>query len=182
MAGSTESRQSIQTRPRPSRGRFGRLLAIALIIFLGGFAGYIYGQSSASHDIQTRDDTIRQLNAKSQSLGAEVAIQAATIIKLQADLDSMHNEMGEMAPTENTYNIDPNQSIIVAKGYMTIGLIGPPTGAAVNININGKQYLAAAGDVINVAPDPSTDCRVRVQSFDMFKAVVTATCAKRNSR
>jgi hypothetical protein len=182
VAGSTESRQSIQTRPRPSRGRFGRLFAIMLIVFLGGIAGYIFGQFSASDDIQSRDDTIRQLNAKSQSLGAEVAIQAATIVKLQADLNSMHNEMGEMAPTENTYNIDPNQSIIVAKGNLTIGLIGSPKGAAVNININGKAYLAAAGDVIKVAPDASTDCRVRVQSFDMFKAVVTATCAKESPR
>jgi hypothetical protein len=177
VAGNTGSKQSIETRPRPSRGRFGRLFAIALIIFLGGFAGYIYGQSSASHDIQTRDDTIRQLNAKSQSLGAEVAIQAATIIKLQTDLDSMHNEMGEMAPTENTYNIDPNHSIIVAKGYLTIGLIGPPTNEGIKVNINGKQYTAVAGDVLKFSPDPQTACQVRLQSFDMFKAVVTASCA-----
>ena len=163
MAGSTGSRQSIQPRPR-SRGRVRRVLAIALLVFLGGFAGYIYGQSSASHDVQVRDDTIRQLNTKSQELGAEVSKQAAEIAKLQASLDSMHNEMGEMAPTENTYNIDPNQSIIAAKGNLTIGLIGPPTGAAVNININGKAYLAA------------------VQSFDMFKAVITATCAKGSAR
>ena len=94
----------------------------------------------------------------------------------------MHNEMGVMAPAENTYNIDPNQSIIVGKGRLTIGLIGPPTGEKVNINLNGKQYSVAAGDVIKVALDQSTACQVRLQSFDMFKAVVTATCAKENSR
>ncbi len=131
--------------------------------------------------MQSRDDTIRKLNTEKQELGAEVDQQAARITKLEADLNVMHTEMGEMAPTENTYNIDPNHSIIVAKGYMTIGLIGPPTDEAVNVNINGKKYSAVAGDVLKFMPDPLTDCQVKLQSFDMFKAVVTATCAKRKS-
>ena len=182
MAGSTKSRQSVQASPRSSNGRSGRLFAIALIFILGGFAGYIYGQFSASRDVQSRDDTIRHLNTEKQELGAEVSKQAATLAKLQADLNVMHSEIGEMAPTENTYNIDPNHSVIVAKGYMTIGLIGPPTNEAVNVNINGKKYKAVAGDVLKFMPDPLTDCQVKLQSFDMFKAVVTATCAKIKSK
>ena len=170
------------TRPRSSKSRFRRLFPIALIFLLGGVAGYVYGQYSASGDVSKRSDTIRQLTLKNQELEAEIAKLTATIAKLQADLNSMHNEMGVMAPAENTYNIDPNQSIIVAKGRLTIGLIGPPTGEKVNINLNGKQYSVAAGDVIKVALDQSTACQVRLQSFDMFKAVVTATCAKENSR
>jgi hypothetical protein len=80
-------------------------------------------------------------------------------------------------PSENTYNISPNQSIIVADGHLTVGLIGAPTNEGVNININGKQHSAAAGNVIDVALDPSMTCQVGVQSFDAFKAVLTASCA-----
>ena len=170
------------TRPRSSKSRFRRLFPIALIFLLGGVAGYVYGQYSASGDISERSDTIRQLNAKSQELAAEVTRQAEKIAKLEAGVNRMHGEMAEMEPAENTYQIDANKSIIVAKGRLTIGLIGSPTSVAATININGKQHLAVAGDVIEIGRDPSTACQVRLQSFDMFRALVTATCAKEESR
>ena len=71
----------------------------------------------------------------------------------------------------------PINRLIVAGGHLTIGLIGSPTNQGIIININGKQQLVVSGDIIRVAPDPSTSCQVAVQSFDMFKAVVTASCA-----
>jgi hypothetical protein len=40
----------------------------------------------------------------------------------------------------------------------------------------------AAGDIIQVSPDPSTACQVQIQSFDMFKAVLVATCAPAKSQ
>ena len=80
-------------------------------------------------------------------------------------------------PSANTYNISPNQSLIVADGHLTIGLIGSPGNESVTLAINGKQQTVSAGQVITVAPDPSTNCQVQVQSFDMFKAVLTASCA-----
>ena len=86
--------------------------------------------------------------------------------------------MDEIIPSKNTYNIKPNQSMIVAGGRLTIGLIGPPTNESVNININGKQHSVATGDVIRLTLDPRTTCQVRVQSFDMFKAVLNASCAQ----
>jgi hypothetical protein len=174
----TVSGRSVQARSRSSEGRARRFIVIVLIFLFGGVAGYVLGQVSASRDIAQRVDTIQQLNAKSQDLGIEIANQNAKIAKLQADLNGAHTAMGEMAPSKNTYNLDPNQSVIVADGLLTVGLIGPPLREAVNINVNGKQHAAAAGDVIRISPDPSTACQVRLQSFDMFKAVVTATCAK----
>ncbi|MGB7618735.1 MAG: hypothetical protein WBM06_17425, partial [Pseudolabrys sp.] len=57
-----------------------------------------------------------------------------------------------------------------------IGLIGAPTNESVNINVNGKQQSVATGDVINITLDPRTTCLVRVQSFDMFKVVLNASC------
>ena len=71
----------------------------------------------------------------------------------------------------------PNQSLVVAGGRVTVGLMGSPTIQGVNVNINGKRQLAAAGDVITVNIDETRNCQVTVQSFDMFKAVLHATCA-----
>jgi hypothetical protein len=57
------------------------------------------------------------------------------------------------------------------------GLIGSPANEGVNVNINGTHRLAAAGDVTVVPVDETTTCRVTIQSFDMFKALLHATCA-----
>jgi hypothetical protein len=94
------------------------------------------------------------------------------IAKLQATLD-------ELVPSENTYNIKANQSLIVGGGRLTVGMVGAPTNDSVTLNINGKRQSLGSGDVLNVAADNQSNCQVRVQSFDMFKAVVTATCGRR---
>jgi hypothetical protein len=68
----------------------------------------------------------------------------------------------------------------VGGGRLTVGLIGAPTNDSVTLNVNGKRQSLGTGDVLNVvAADGQTNCQVRVQSFDMFKAVVTATCGRR---
>jgi hypothetical protein len=60
---------------------------------------------------------------------------------------------------------------------VTVGLIGSPGNEGILLNVNGKQQAAAAGQVIAAGSDASANCQVAVQSFDMFKAVLTATCA-----
>jgi hypothetical protein len=64
-------------------------------------------------------------------------------------------------PAENTYNFSRNQSMTVADGNLTIGLISSPANEGVNININGKMHSAAAGGVIEIPLDPSTACQGR---------------------
>jgi hypothetical protein len=39
-----------------------------------------------------------------------------------------------------------------------------------------------AGQIVEVAADSSTKCQVQVQSFDMFKAVLVASCAPAQQR
>jgi ribosomal protein L21 len=68
--------------------------------------------------------------------------------------------------------------VVVGNGRLTLGLVGVPTSDGVTINVNGKQYTVAAGDVIRVADDASAACKVAVQSFDMFNATVTASCSE----
>jgi hypothetical protein len=56
-------------------------------------------------------------------------------------------------------------------------MIGPPANDSVLLNINGKSQTVPAGQTLSIAPDPATHCQINVQSFDVFKAVIVATCA-----
>jgi hypothetical protein len=56
-------------------------------------------------------------------------------------------------------------------------MVGPPANDSVLLNINGKSQTVAAGQTLTITPDSATRCLVNLQSFDVFKAVVVATCA-----
>jgi cell division protein FtsB len=152
------------------------------LILLVVVAAFLYGRGMAHRDVQERDAAIQQLQSQGQKLEADITDQNANLASLRAQLTSVQATLGSIMPSENTYNINPNQSLIVADGRLTIGLIGAPTNEGINININGKQQFVAAGDVIRVAPDPSTSCQVRIRSFDPFKALLTASCAAAKSQ
>jgi len=55
-------------------------------------------------------------------------------------------------------------------------MVGAPGNENITLNINGRPQTLGAGQVIAVAPEPSTNCQVGLQSFDMFKAVLLASC------
>ena len=162
-----------------TRGGRLRLAFVAAILILGvAIGGHIYGRLVAARDVLERDATIQQLQSEIQKLELELYGQNGKLVALQSKFTTVQATLEAIRPAENTYNIDPNQAMIVAGGRLTIGLIGSPTNEGINININGKPHPAAAGDVIHVALDPSTNCQVGVQYFDMFKAVLTAWCAE----
>jgi hypothetical protein len=85
-------------------------------------------------------------------------------------------------PSAHTYNISPNQTLILADGHLTVGMIGPPANDSVLLNINGKSQSVAAGQTLSITPDPATRCLVNLQSFDVFTAVVVATCGAANAQ
>jgi len=179
VTGTTEARRSVlgknplQVLFRTSGGRF--LLFSAVVI--GAIGGYLLGLDLAYQDIAATKQLIRQLQAETQKFKKQIIDQNAVQVALQDKLKLAQAALNQIMPSKDTYNITPNQSLIVADGRLTIGLIGSPTNEGVNININGKQFSAASGDVIHAALDPSTTCQVGVQSFDMFKAVLRASCA-----
>ena len=109
-------------------------------------------------------------------------IKTPTLTALRAELSTTKAALDAITPSLNIYNINPNQSLIVADGRLTIGMIGSPANEGIDLNVNGKQQKVAAGDVIRVSPDPSTACQVQLQSFDMFKAVLVASCAPAKSQ
>ena len=121
---------------------------------------------------------MQQLQPQEQKFKATLDQQSNTIISLETRLKRSETALHEIRPSENTYNINANQSLVVADGKLTIGLVGAPSINGVRLNINGKQHMAVSGDVFDVTPDPETKCSVKVQSFDMFEALINATCAK----
>ena len=163
------------------RSRLRSPAAVVLILFIM-VSGYFWGRQFNVRDIAQRDAAIQQLQSDGQRLAADIADQSANLTALRAELTSTKAALDAIMPSQNTYNIIPNQSLIAADGRLTIGMIGPPGKEGINLNVNGKQQKVFAGDVIRVSPEASTACQVQIQSFDMFKAVLVASCAAAKSQ
>jgi hypothetical protein len=165
--------------PEPSRGRPAMAMTIVFIIMFFGIliGGHLYGRYLASFHSTRTENTIAELRAETQketrrsnSLSAELTAMEAKLEGAQAALDSI-------MPAPNTYTIYPNLTRIVGDGHLMVGMVGPPGNDAIMLNVNGKQQPLAAGQTINVAPDPATQCQLSVQSFDVFKATLVAVCS-----
>jgi hypothetical protein len=159
------------------KGRIFLLAVSVTIIAAVAIFGRLYGQQLAYGAMQDRDKAIRQLEVERQQLELEKSGQIAHMTTMHTEAERLQAKLDAIIPSENKYNIDPNQSLVLADGRLTVGLIGAPRDDGIDININGKHYTAVVGDVIHVAPDPSTACDVKIQSFDMFKAQFTAACS-----
>jgi hypothetical protein len=155
------------------------ILLIETLLILGvALIGHITGRELARRQLAQRELTIQQLREERQQVSAELNLRADRILTLQTRLNHVQGVLDGIVPSENIYVVLPNQSLIVAGGGVTVGLMGAPTIQGVNVNVNGQRYLAAAGDVITAKVSDSRTCRVTIQSFDMFKAVLHATCAE----
>ena len=150
-------------------------LLIAIVAIMIG--GHLYGRYLANRDLGGREAAIEQLTSEGEKLKRQMTEKDVQISSLQAKLKSTQATLDAIMPAANTYNIIPNQSMIVGDGHLTIGLVGSPGNEGVTLNINGKQQTLAAGQVVTVAPDASANCQLSVQSFDMFNAVVNASCS-----
>lgn len=175
MTDTTQSEHVRQPRSAPYgwfRARRRRLLAIVVILaaIVGAFA---VGLQMARRDLADAKQLVQQTQTESQRLKNQIAEQDSELAGLRSTLAKVQTTLNEIMPEKDTYQIPSNQSVIVADGRVTIGLVGSPSNEGINININGKQQLVAPGDIIDVKPN----CHVRVQSFDMFKAIVTVMCS-----
>jgi hypothetical protein len=122
---------------------------------------------------------LQQSRAENQKMKSEMAGENVKTGAMESGIAKLQATLDQLVPSENTFNIKANQSLIVGEGRLTVGMVGAPTNDSVTLNVNGKRQPLGTGDVLNVAVDGQTNCQVRVQSFDMFKAVVTATCGRR---
>jgi hypothetical protein len=164
---------------RPFRPDNRLVVAVAFVLMCLGIliGGHLYGRYLASFVSPGLDNTIAELRIQTQrekrrsdSLSAEVTAMGDKLRGAQIALDSM-------MPSPNTYTIYPNQALIVGDGRLPVGLVGTPGNDAIMLNVKGKQQPFAAGQTINVAPDPATQCQLSVQSFDVFKATLVAACS-----
>lgn len=166
-------------RLRLTLAREGRLLffgAVAVLLIGGGIGTFVFFRHLAYGDLVAARQQIDQLQTERQELEKTLNRQISDIATTTSRLHQAQTDLEQIRPTKDTYAVPPNESRIVADGRLTIGMIGAPANESVTLSINGKQQTAIAGQPINVAPDPSTNCRVVVQSFDMFKALINATC------
>jgi hypothetical protein len=180
VSDSARSTQPTSARSRTYRlfmTREGRYLLVTAL--MGGIVGYLLGLNSAYVEISAGKLALQQSRAEAQKMKSEMAGEGVKTTAMESSIAKLQATLDELVPSENTYNIKANQSLIVGGGRITVGLIGAPANDSVTLNINGKRQQFGTGDVISVAADNQTNCQVRVQSFDMFKAVVTATCGRR---
>jgi len=153
------------------------VIAACVIAILGVLVGgNFYGRYLAALELGGRDNVIEQLRSENLQQKRKIDQQSARLTAIQLKLDAVQRQLESIRPAANTYNIEPNQTLFVGDGRLAIGMIGPPGNEGVTLAIDGKQQMVIAGQVITVAPDPSTSCRVTVQSFDVFKAVIVASC------
>ncbi len=159
------------------QGGRARLIWFAVIVLvIGGIIGYVFGRAVAHTDVVEARRLNQQIMTESQNLRRQIADQTAALGALQSKLTNAQAALEAIVPAQHTYNISPNQSLVVADGRLTIAMIGAPSNQGVVINVNGKQQTAAAGDVLKIPLDQSTTCEVEIQSFDLFKALLHATC------
>jgi len=162
----------------PTRRSLYVVIAVCLILMIGIIVGgHLYGRYLAWLEDRGCENAVEQMRAESQQQKRKIDEQSAQLTNMQAKLNGIAAELEAIRPAANAYNISPNQSLIVGDGRLTIGMIGAPGNDSITLSINGKQQAISAGQVVNVTPDPSANCQVALQSFDMFKAVLTASCA-----
>jgi hypothetical protein len=164
---------------RLALAREGRLtfLTIAACLLIGGGIGtFFFFRNLAYADLVAARQRVQQLQNEGETLKKQVDSQAIKINALEMELKQTKDDLEEIRPSKDRYAIPPNESRIVAGGRLTIGLIGAPANESITLSINGKEQTATAGQVINVAADASTNCQVTIQSFDMFRALIVATC------
>jgi type II secretory pathway pseudopilin PulG len=174
--------------PRRSRWRDfrdeHRILSI-IIVVVGIIAiligGHLYGRYLSSVDLAQREAQIEQLRAESQKQKRDIDSKSQQITQLQAKLTKTQAALDAILPSANTYNIIPNQTLILDQ-RVTVGLVGSPGNESVLLNINGKPQTVAVGQTVSVNPDAATKCQFVVQSFDVFKAVLVASCSAANAQ
>lgn len=169
--------------PRPARWRrlagYRPTIIVSCILIIIGIlvGGRLYGKYLSSMDVAEREAQIEQLRAESQKQKRDIDSKSQQLTALQDKLNKTQAALDAIMPSAHTYNIQPNQTLILGDGHLTVGMVGPPANDSVLLNINGKPQTVPAGQTLSITPDPATHCQINVQSFDVFKAVIVATCA-----
>ncbi len=121
---------------------------IAVICILVG--GHLYGRYLSARDLGGRDNAIVQLRAETQKIKRELDAKSAQVTELQTKLDKAQAALNAIMPSQNTFNIQPNQAIVVGDGRLTVGLVGAPSNESITLDINGKSQSVEVGQIVEV--------------------------------
>jgi hypothetical protein len=187
-AGAGEGTQKVTDTMPPSRPRawtallrqndLGTIVACLAVILAVGFVSFILGVNTGDREVAGFKGAMLRLQDDNQKLTADNQRLQAKLVDLQAKLAKAQAALNSIMPSADTYQIGQNNSVKLADGRLTIGLVGTPGNNSIDLNVNGKQYSGFAGTVINIPVDPSTNCRLEILSFDVLSSQVTvnATC------
>ena len=177
MSDSREALRSPRTddssRVRPLRAGWFATVAMIIAVGLGSF---LFGIYISSRDLADTRALVQQLQADAQKSKQAMIASTVAATALQAKTDQLVADLEAIRPAKDTYNFLPNQSLAVANGLLEVGLVGSPSNSGIVLNVNGVQKKLSSGDVVQVGIDAKTNCRVTLQSFDLFKAVVHVAC------
>lgn len=160
------------------RGRSGlKILLLPLVLLImGGIGGFTLRGRMDESLVGDANQRFLQHRSESKELKSQIFSLSEKLERSMTEVESAQAALKMIMPSQNTYVVKVNHAIIIEGGYLTVGLIGPPTSEYLEINVNGKNHLTVAGDVIDVTPGPSLRCKVAVESFDMFSVVIAASC------
>ena len=176
----SDAREALRTRGREDRDRIrplavGWLATIALLLAVG-LGSFLFGIYISSRDLAATRTLVQQLQAEAQRSKQTMIAATVASAALQTKTDKLAADLEAIRPAKDTYNFLPNQSLVLANGMLTVGMVGSPGNNGIVLNVNGARKPVSSGDVVQVDVDAKTSCHVTVQSFDLFKAVVHATC------
>jgi hypothetical protein len=171
--------ENSQSRPFRGDNSIAAIIAAASVIMCLGIliGGHLYGRYLGSLSSPGLDNTVAELRAQILKQHTQNDSQQAQLTAMAAKLHGAQVALDSIMPSDNTYAIYPNLARIVGDGRLMVGMVGTPGNDAIMLNVNGKQQSLAAGQTINVTPDPTTQCQLSVQSFDAFKATLVAACS-----
>ena len=153
-----------------------------LLILFVAMVGHLTGRELGRRNLEKREEIIIELREELQKRGGGTRqAHRPTHAPLQTKLNTVQAALDAIVPSENTYNIVPNQSLLVGGGRLTVGLVGQPANQTVTLNINGKEHAFGRRRCrLRWHSTTRTTCQVTLQSFDMFKATLNATCAAKS--
>jgi len=97
--------------------REGRYLLLTAL--MGGIIGYLLGLNTAYVERASIKLFLEQSRAENQKMQSAMAGENVKIAAMESSITKLKTTLEELIPSENTYNIKVNQSLIVGGGRLT---------------------------------------------------------------
>ena len=102
--------------------REGRYLLVTAL--MGGIVGYLLGLNSAYVEMTAGKLALQQSRAENQKMKSEMAGESVKTSAMESGIAKLQATLDELVPSENTYNIKANQSLIVGRGKLLDAITG----------------------------------------------------------